>query len=133
MKSIIRAFIFNIICIYFAGVVIPGFSVSADFKVLVFASILLTLINLIIKPLAKILFFPINLITLGLFSWVINALIIYALVFFIPQIKILPWTFGGADIKGFVIPSLYFTFIMTIILVSFFISILTNILNWLRK
>lgn len=133
MKSLLRAFLFNFLSIYFAAIIVPGFVVKGGFITISIAAIFLTLLNFFVKPVAKLLFFPINLVTLGFFSWVINALILWLLVVFLPQLHATSWTFNGASFNGFSIPKFVFTPVLTIIVVSFTISLFTHILNWVRK
>lgn len=133
MKSLLRSFLYNFLSIYFAAIIVPGFVVSGGPATLGVAAVFLTLLNFFVKPIAKLLFFPINLVTLGLFSWIINVGILWLLVVFLPQLHASSWTFSGIYIKGFSIPKTAITPILTIILVSFLISIFTHILNWVRK
>ncbi len=133
MKSLLRAFIYNLVCLFLATLIIPGFSIEGGVRVLLFASIVFTLLNFFLKPLIKILLFPINFITLGLFSFLVNVIIIYVLIYFVSQIKITPWTFYGFSYQGFSIPTIYFTNFLTILIASFLLSIFFNILMWIRK
>lgn len=55
--------------------ILPGVTVDSFFTAIVVA-VVLGLINAVIKPLITLLTLPINLLTLGLFSLVINALLI---------------------------------------------------------
>lgn len=54
---------------------IPGIEV-ADFMAALLAALVLGLLNTFLRPLLEFLALPINLLTLGLFSWVISALIL---------------------------------------------------------
>lgn len=53
---------------------IPGIEVS-NFYVAIIAALILGLLNLLVKPLLVILTLPITILTLGLFMFVINALL----------------------------------------------------------
>lgn len=48
------------------------------------ASLVLGLVNLIIRPIVRLLALPITLLTLGLFGWVINALMIWLVSAIVP-------------------------------------------------
>lgn len=133
MKSLLRAFTYNAFALYFADIIIPGFSTGNNFAILGAAAGVLTVLNFLVKPFAKILFFPINLVTLGLFSAVINAAIIYLLIIFVPQIKASAWNFPGFHYSGFSIPKMEVSSLLTIFVVSSFISLFLSILNWMRK
>lgn len=54
---------------------IPGFYVSGVWTAF-WAAIVLSLVNILVKPILHILSFPITLITFGLFSFIINALML---------------------------------------------------------
>ncbi len=69
---------------------LPGLSVESFWYAMLVAAIL-TLVNIFIKPLIKLLTFPINLITFGLFNLVINLGILYAVAYFL----------SGFDIENF--------------------------------
>lgn len=133
MKTLLRSFFYNLFALYAASFLVPGFRIERDVKFLLFAALIFTLLNFFLKPLIKVLFFPINFVTLGLFAWVVNVLILYILVFFVPQIKLVPWKFSGIHYAGFVIPSITFTKFLTAVLTSFLISFITSLLNWIRK
>lgn len=75
MNLFIRLLI-NALAILLVAYVIPGVSVSSFLTALVVA-LVLGLLNVIIKPLLVLLTLPINLLTLGLFTLVINALLFW--------------------------------------------------------
>jgi putative membrane protein len=133
MKLLIRSFLFNVFALHFAEILIPGFKIIGGIEFLILAGLFYTILNFFIKPIAKLLFFPINLITLGLFSFVINAGVLYALIYLVKQIQVQVWTFPGFHLYGFSAPRTTINQILTIFLVSIFISVFLNILNWLKK
>ena len=74
MKVIIKLLITAIVA-YFLPKILSGVQV-ADFTSAIIFAIVLGLLNLIVKPILSLLSLPITILTLGLFSLVINALII---------------------------------------------------------
>ncbi len=62
--------------IYFASYILPGFSVSSVTMMIVGAAVL-GLLNLTLKPLLILFTLPLNVLTLGLFTLVINGIIIH--------------------------------------------------------
>ncbi|MEK7567706.1 MAG: phage holin family protein [Patescibacteria group bacterium] len=70
---------------------IPGISVS-DFTTALVVSLVLAVLNLFIKPIVLLLTLPVNLLTLGLFTFVINALLFWLASFFVK----------GFEVSGFV-------------------------------
>lgn len=84
---------------------IPGFEFTGDTVSLLWVSFLLTIVNYFLKPILKLLFGPLILITLGLFTIVINMIILYIVDRYTPDLVIssiqaLFWTsmlFGFAN------------------------------------
>lgn len=74
MNLIIRILITAILVVFIANF-LPGVHV-ASFTTALVVAIVLGLLNIFIKPILVILTFPVTILTLGLFLFVINALII---------------------------------------------------------
>ncbi len=78
----------NAVAILAAGHFVVGFSWGGTFPELILAATILALINKIFKPVAKLFFGPLILITFGLFLIVINAATLYILDLLIEPLKI---------------------------------------------
>ena len=63
------------LALIFTSWVVPGIEVSSFLNAM-FVVVIIALINTFIKPLLQIITLPINILTLGLFSLVINALLL---------------------------------------------------------
>ena len=74
MKVIIKLLITAVVA-YFLPKILSGVQV-ADFTSAIIFAIVLGLLNLIVRPILSLLSLPITILTLGLFSLVINALIV---------------------------------------------------------
>ena len=83
MKFIIR-FILFAVSVYLAARFVPGIEVTGARNVVI-VSVVLGLLNTFVKPFVKILTFPVNMLTLGLFTIVINALIVLLCEMFVPD------------------------------------------------
>lgn len=75
MKSIIKLLL-NSLAIIIIAYLLPGFDIIEPQYAIV-AALFLSLVNVIIKPILLFLTFPITLVTLGLFVFVINALLFW--------------------------------------------------------
>ncbi len=75
MHLIIRLLL-NAAALLVVAYVVPGFSVESFWYALI-AAVVLGLVNAIIKPILVVLTLPITILTLGLFTLVINALLIW--------------------------------------------------------
>lgn len=131
MKSLIRTLILNIAVIFFAAWVLPGLSYSGNFQVLILAAVALGLVNMIVRPIVKLVTLPINLLTLGIFSWVINVFLLYLVTRLIPGFEIAAFHFEGLVYQGLTIQPTEVGLLSSYVLSSFLISLLTSILGWL--
>ena len=73
--------------IMFVGWIIPGITISSFLTALI-ASIVIALVNIVIKPILVFLTLPINILTLGLFILVINALLFMFVAYLIPGVEV---------------------------------------------
>ncbi len=113
------------------SLVASGLSWGNDLKVLIMATIALGLINITVRPIVKIITIPINALTLGLFSIVINAGVLYAVTKLVAGFSISPFNFNGFIYNGFVIPSWQFGQISAFLFVALGLSMVTSFVNWL--
>ena len=107
MNFIIRL-VLNGAALYLVAYLVPGVSVSGPLGALV-AAVVLGIVNAILRPILIILSLPVEILTLGLFTFVINA----ALFWFVGHLGL------GLTVTGFW-PALLGTLILSII--SFMIS-----------
>ncbi len=88
----------NALALYLAGQWIPGIYVSGGWQTLAVAGLVLGLINLIIKPIVKLLSLPLIFLTLGLFYLVINGLMLLLAAYLLDSVRIdgcMPAILGG--------------------------------------
>jgi putative membrane protein len=102
-------------------------------EILILASLLLAIVDLVVKPILNLVLLPLNLITLGAFRWIINVIVIYLVTLLIPEFKVKPFIFPGLQLYGFVIPLLHFNLFWTYILISFILSLVSNLTYSLFK
>ncbi len=103
MIDLLFKIIINAIAVYVAVLVVPQISFPAADNLLKFegnwwhvvvVAVIIALINSYVKPILKALSFPITLLTVGLFSLVLNALLLL-LVAFIADKAGINFTIGG--------------------------------------
>ena len=73
--------------IMFVGWIVPGITIS-NFITALIASIAIAFVNMVIKPVLIFLTLPINILTLGLFVLVINALLFMFVAYLIPGVEV---------------------------------------------
>jgi len=86
LKMILKWVIFALM-IMLVGWMTPGLTV-ANFLTAMVAAVVIALINAFIKPVIMMLTLPINFITLGLFTLVINALLFMFAAYLVPGIEV---------------------------------------------
>ncbi len=87
MAKLIFKWVAFALVIMFVSWVIPGISVENFFTAMI-ATVVIVLINAIIKPVLMLLALPINIATLGIFSLVINAFLLMFAAYLVQGIEI---------------------------------------------
>jgi putative membrane protein len=131
MKKILKLLVFNLIALRLTAEIIPSISFSPGLKTILLAALALTGFEYLLKPIAKILFLPINILTLGTLRWVINVIGLYLVTLFVDGFSVSAYSFPGLNWQGLIIPAISFSLVLTYILVSFFINLVTTLLSWL--
>ena len=90
MINILIRWVVYAILIIFVSWIVPGIEID-NFISAMFVCIIIALINTFIKPLLQLITLPINILTLGLFSLVINAL----------MLMLAGWIAPGFEVEGF--------------------------------
>ncbi len=72
MRIILKLLI-NAAALWAAGEIISGINLDGDFWTILLVALVFGLVNVFIKPVLKLLSFPVIILTLGLFTLVINA------------------------------------------------------------
>ena len=86
MNTIIQL-ILSAVAVLIAAYIIPGVSVDG-FLIALVVAVVLAIVNTFIKPIITVLTLPINIVTLGLFSLVIAALMVLLTDFVVPGFEV---------------------------------------------
>lgn len=78
----------NAIGIFFATQIVSTISYGGSFTALVITSLILSIVNAVIRPFVVILSLPAYIITLGLFSVAVNAMMLYLVDFIYGPFKV---------------------------------------------
>ncbi len=116
--KIIRSILITAITIAILAWALPTVSFM-DWTTLLLASLVLTLLQTIAKPVLKILFLPINIVTLGLFSLVINVFLLWLATYLVP----------GFSIQAMILFDIPLGQFGSLLFISFVISFIQNLLN----
>ncbi len=131
MKSILRKIAIYTFTLYITPMIIPGLDIEGGLLTLFIGGVGLALMFLILKPILSIISFPINFVTMGMFSILTNAFIIYLLTRFVPGISISVFSYPSFSYSGFQIPTLSFNVFFAFVFCAFVISLIESSLAWL--
>jgi putative membrane protein len=109
MKLILR-WIINAVAVWVAALLLDGITIEGNWFDLFLVGLVMGLVNAIIKPILKLLALPITIVTLGLFTLVINA----------GMLALVAWIMPTLAVDGFI----------TALLGGILISIVSTLLNW---
>ena len=88
MTKLIFHIFAGILGLWLAIKFVPGVRFEGEFKYLLLAGCVLGLINFFIKPVLRAITLPLRMLTLGLFSWIINMAIIWIVDVVFPELII---------------------------------------------
>jgi putative membrane protein len=75
IKFVIRWAI-NAAALYAAALIVPGIDFEGDWMGIVWLALIISLLNVLLRPLLKLLTLPLIILTLGLFTVVINTIVL---------------------------------------------------------
>lgn len=131
MKFLLRNFLINLVALIAASRILPGFTFDGGVRTLLLGALGLMVLNMAIIPLLKIMFLPLNLLTLGLFTWAINVIAVYILVTMVPQFKLIPFHFDGNSLGFATLPSADLNVLQVAILTALLVGFISRFLEWL--
>jgi putative membrane protein len=121
------------VALFLTAQVLDGVVVNGGLTTYLIASIILSLLFIIVKPILTIITLPLNIISLGIFSYFINAVILYLLTVFVPSVSISAFQFKGLILWGFVVPEMSINGFFAFILASIILSLVLGFIRWLTE
>jgi putative membrane protein len=112
MRNLIIRFFINAVALWFASVVFSGFYFDTTSTLLI-SAIVFGILNAVIKPILLIFTLPINVLTLGLFTIIINAIIL----------ELASYWVDGFHLNGFI------TAVFSALIISLVSIVLNNFLG----
>ena len=129
MRHYLKSILITVASAYIAYRLIPAIDLGFDPRAPLLIIGGLWVISQLISPIFSLVLLPINLLTFGLVSLILNIAFIFALLNFLPGTAIGPYNFPGATIDGIILPSMYLNQIATIIAVATIITIVQKVLH----
>jgi len=103
MHTVLR-YLGTVAAVYLTVYLVPGVQVTGGWETTLLVALVWSVIAMVIKPVLSILTLPITVLTLGLFSFVLNAFLFWAMTLIVP----------GFIVAGFV-PALAGAFILSVL------------------
>lgn len=88
--GLLISLLLNALALIITAYIVPGIKVDA-FTSALFAAIVLAVINTFIKPVLVLLTLPLTVITLGLFIFIVNAIVLRMTTLFVPGFVVDGW------------------------------------------
>lgn len=133
MKKHARSLVISFLAFMAVAYFYPGFSYNGNVLVVFLAAGVFALLTIFVKPVIKLLSLPFNLLTFGLFSFLINVIILYGVSYAISDFKINGFYFPGYSLSGFNVPAADLNQLFSALLASLIIGLLSTILHWIFR
>lgn len=111
----------------------PGFEIPSNFIALSLTALTLTLIQIFLEPLIKALLLPVNIVTLGLFKWLVEAVVLLLLAYILDGVNFLAFNYDQFSILGITVPAGQINILFSVILGSIFYRFLQEIVKKLSS
>ena len=131
MKKLFQRFLVTIVTFYLLISVYPGLTGPANWQALIIAAGIYLFLELIIKPLLKLFLIPINILTFGLASFLVNIILLYIFLVIFPDINVVPFSIGPFSYNDFFIPVINFGYWSSLVMTSFLLSFSISFIQWI--
>jgi len=133
MRSLLKKYLLTLTVVYTLTLFIPAVSIAQGWSGLFYASLVLSILFYIARPIVNLIMLPLNILTLNLSAWLINIVIFYLWTVLVPEVEVIEWSFAGASFGNFIFSSYNFAGWQVIIICAIFITMLNQFLNWVMK
>ncbi len=129
IKNFLQSITATAIAMMITPYVVTGFQVDNTVETILIASVVLVLVNFFVKPIVNLVSFPINMVTLGFFGFIINALMLYITSYLVGGIMIeagrLTINYFGVNFPTVELPLWYLTLVAA--------SVVISTINWILR
>lgn len=129
MKRPFRLFIFSCFALFVTAWWNKGFILPTQTLAFVELAGILALIFLVVNPIAKIVLFPLNMLTFGFFGFILYIFFIHLLSTYYHLFGLTAWHFPGVSLWIVTVPSLSLNYLSNLVLSSLSLSSIINTLD----
>jgi putative membrane protein len=129
MRKKFRTALLAILSFLLIAYLYPGFSFEST-NSMALASVIFAFVYLFVRPVIKLLSLPLNIITFGLFSLLVNVAVLYLISVIVPGFEITAFQFQGYELFGISFPAFYLNTFLSTLVASVGLSFFTSGLLW---
>jgi putative membrane protein len=134
IKSFLRTIVINFASVYLISLLLSGaVTYIGGYQTLLLVALVISLANLFVRPIVNLLLLPIHLLTLGLFRWVANLVVLYLVTWLIPNLQIHAFTYPGIRLPYLIIPSINFSAFGSFIITTLVLTFIFHFMYWLLQ
>lgn len=131
MRKLIIKILATAASFFVAQYFLAGFAIESTWSAYLVASLVFVIFNGILSPIIKLLLLPINLLTLGLFRWLTNVLVLYLFDLLYDGIRISGYNYPGFTSGIIALPAgplnLFWVLVLASLLMSFTYSLISTL------
>lgn len=131
MRNLLVRILATALALYAVNYFVGGFQITNTWQAYLLTAAIFILFNAIASPLIKLLLLPINLLTLGLFRWLTNVLVLYLFDLLYGGITITAYDFTGYQGQLIGLPPMHLSLFWTLVLSSFILSLTFSLISTL--
>lgn len=129
MRHSVRIFIFSCFALFLTSYWNKGFLLPETVEQFGKTALVLTFVFVLIRPIAKVIFLPLNVLTLGIFNFVFYLFVLHIMANSYNLFTITDWKFGGLTFLSLAIPPSHISYGMNLVLSSVSLSSIINVLD----
>ncbi len=131
MKKLLKYWLIGILSLLAVAQLGHVFVFANGYLTVIEAALFLTIFEYFLKPLVKLLFLPVNIVTLGSLRWLIDVLALFLATAAVPSFQVKTFAFAGFQSNGFVVPAFSFSGFWAYVAAAFSLNIIIGLFRWL--
>jgi len=131
MKKIIRSLITVAVSFWVTITVINSISLLDGQRTFIIISLGLFVLHYFVRPIAKTILLPINILFFGLLSFILTAVFFYFVAMLYPLFKVAPFYSPATNFNGYIIPEINLGFMLTILAAALVYSFTASLVRWI--
>jgi putative membrane protein len=132
-KDFIRRWFRNFLAVLTLSSFYPGFTASNNLRAIILAGLILSAVQVFFHPLLKFLWLPVNVITLGMFSWFLYVIHLLITTYLLASVEFIPFNYDSFTVLGILVPAGEANIIVSVVLGGIFYMFISKIIEFLTK